>query len=93
MRIDFVHDGRFMKPQKPAGRPAFTRISAVLSIEEIWGLAEGEPPAHQIVVVHNVNAPSSIRISPEAFAEYPQFLEHGDEGHALRWTDGAGLYP
>jgi hypothetical protein len=75
MPIDVVEGGD--------GAPAYTRVGAVLSIEE--ALQFGGPPwmDHRISMAHNPHAPD--RMPEDIWNSIPQLLEVGGE---MAWSDG-----
>ncbi len=92
--IKFNPDGKFLKKHldsgkliKRNGRPPFTRISAVVVIEErirehkpIWWID------HDVLIAHNPNA--NYPINPKTFNGYIQFK---DLGGGYGWSDGKPL--
>lgn len=96
-RLVTIPKGRFVNKIKGGREPGFTRVSAVLCIEEeyvdpYWdrlaGISPtGLPPAWiepRAVIMHNPHA--AIPLSRTAWSSMPQFLEERDEKWA--WTDG-----
>jgi hypothetical protein len=88
IRTAFQPSGHFLNPRLPSGKPyklngtpRFTRVSAVLCIEETVGEKQIE---HEALVVHNPNA--ALRIPEDLWASIPQFVPRGAE---MIWTDGA----
>ncbi len=88
---DFLSDGAFLRrikkaePHSKASRPGFTRIGAVLSIEErpVERRSGQINIEHDVLVVHNPYA--SRPISQSIWKECVQFLPHGP---VMAWTDG-----
>ena len=84
----FKPSGHFLETQRPGGKPfkpdrspRFTRVSAVLCVEEL------EIPTqviHRALVVHNPHAQHPI--SEDIWSGIPQFVQR--EGEMI-WTDGA----
>jgi hypothetical protein len=82
--LAFKPSGHFLKHYRDSGQsdatPRFTRISAVLCIEEI---RVDDRIDHHAVVVHNPYA--EISISEDPWGDLPQFVVRGKE---MKWTDG-----
>lgn len=72
-------------PFKPDNSPRFTRISALLCIEEVWGSQVIE---HNVIVVHNPHARSPI--SEDLWEGLPQVVRRGDQ---MIRTDGRNPWP
>jgi hypothetical protein len=89
-RIEFKASGHLMSRQLPSGkyykldrRPRFTRIGAVLTIEEIQ---REQFIDHEALIVHNPHAPDECRIPETVWHGIPQFVAR--EGN-MQWTDEA----
>ncbi len=80
-------DGEFLK--KWSGHPRFTRIGAVMCVEEsVDDQAEDFRIEHKVLVIHN---PHSRRPIPRQIAgDFPQFP---DETRPGCWTDGQRFHP
>jgi hypothetical protein len=85
---EFNPSGHFLSRYLPSGRPfkldstpRFTRVSAVLCIEELPGVQQIE---HSALIVHNPYA--KLRISETLWGNLPQLAVRGDQ---MAWTDGA----
>jgi hypothetical protein len=72
------------KPQiKPGGGPAFTRVGAVLSIEEkLDEVGGGCVMEHDVVLAHNPYATSPVPEGP--WRDLPQLVRRDDH---MAWTD------
>jgi hypothetical protein len=88
---DFKPSGHFLETRSRTGAPfkrdlsaRFTRISAVLCIEEILGEQSIE---HNALVLHNPNA--HLHVTEELWRGLPQLVRR--EGQMV-WTDHAGLW-
>jgi len=84
----FLQTGKLARlhPQKDGSiRTDYTRISAVVSVEEIlFEAATGERTVdHKTTVVHNPFA--EVALPPEAFGAYPQLVKRADGN--MEWTD------
>ncbi len=91
-QVQFFPDGKFLNPRLPDGkfmkldrRPGFTRISAVVCVEEDYNEGIGFI-FHRMLVLHNPYAEKPI--SPQMWGNCPQFLL---EDGKLGWTDGHPL--
>lgn len=73
------------KPFKPDNSPRFTRVSAILCIEEVPGVQSIE---YSVLVVHNPYA--QLSISEGIWGGLPQFVRRGDQ---MIWTDGGSPWP
>jgi len=69
------------RPFKPTGTPRFTRVGAVLSIEEWF---DGSSLLHRALLVHNPFAHHPL--PRDIWSDIPQFLPVGGE---MRWSDDA----
>ena len=90
----FELSGKLLRPKsKPVQGevtiPQFTRVSAIVSIEErlhpsILDLEECmfAEVKHEVLVVHNPHA--LVPLSEELFSDYPQFVRRGD---VMFWND------
>lgn len=87
----FFPEGRFFytgrpggKPLKPDGGPRFTRIGAIVTVEERLACGpEGYWQDHKVLVAHN---PLAVRPIPESiWGAVPQFVPRDG---VMRWTDG-----
>lgn len=88
-RFVFVANGQFTRAWDP-GRPRFTRVSAMMTIEQtIAQAATGYEVAHRILVLHNPYA--ACPISPDSFVGFPQLVR--GEGDLLVWTDTGSSSP
>ncbi len=108
----FFPDGKFLSRQKPGGgslkrdwTPAFTRISAVVCVQErrvqvpsgrrVWheGLGRYFSPVESVYIDHDClvmhNPHAQYRISADLWSDCVQFVE--TDG-AMRWNDGRDLY-
>jgi hypothetical protein len=92
--VEFEPNGHFLSPRnktgsllKPDRTPAFTRVGAVLTVEEELKL--GNPPwiDHRILFAHNPHA--VVGIPDDLWGNIPQLLEVAGE---MRWNDGAKPY-
>ncbi len=93
--IKFAPDGRLLRRRqqsgalvKPNRMPGFTRVSAVVVIEDEGRCGPNNEYwiHHTILVAHN---PHALRaLSPEIFREYVQFM---DVGNGYGWSDGEPL--
>jgi len=89
-RSEFFAQGKFLK-RWPEAR--FTRIGAVLSVEEKYVDRETEAGEHQgwiehrALVPHNPHAPHKI---PAELFDCPQFQEVSG---GMAWSDGVGIMP
>jgi hypothetical protein len=87
----FFPEGKFLGTRdkkgrliKPDGTPGFTRVSAVIVIEEkLVEDSDGYWVDHRVVVAHNPFA--QCPVSPILWAAYPQLVRQGED---LIWTDG-----
>lgn len=87
--LGFKANGQLVRPGKPDGSPAHTRVSAIVSCEE--GFAErGQSRVvdHQIPVVHNPFAKHPIPV--ETFSDFVQF--HRVRG-GMKWSDNHRIGP
>ena len=94
----FRPDGRLLRRRQPSGAfvkadgtPGFTRVSAVIVIEEVprdlgWSRNNEAWIDHNVLVAHNPHARHPL--SPDLFREYVQFT---DMGSGYGWSDGARL--
>ncbi len=94
---EFSPEGKLLRTRqpngakiKPTGKPGFTRVSAIVVIEEVIR-EKCFPPIrgwvdHKVLVAHNLHAARPL--SPEIFREYVQFT---DVGKGYGWSDGAPL--
>ena len=91
----FFPDGKFLNRYRPKGKhlkingqPAFTRVSAVLTIEEFF--QDRYPYAnwvdHHVLVLHNPFARHPLAV--EVFEQYIRFI---DLGEGFGWSDGCRL--
>lgn len=89
-RMEFSPDGSFFKSRtsqgatiKSDGTPPFTRVGAVLCVEE--ELKAGNPPwmDHRVLVAHNPHA--SHPVPSDIWGSVPQLLEIAGE---MAWNDG-----
>ena len=75
------------KPKKPNGKPAHTRVSAVVCIEEQYRESKrGGWIDHRWLVVHNPYA--NERVSSSVWGNCPQLIEQNGE---IFWNDGHSL--
>jgi len=101
--IEFSPEGRLLRrrlpsgrPVKPSGEPGYTRVSAVIVVEEspseVWlrkahsARMTGVWMHHDMLVAHNPHA--QYPIGPDFFRGYVQFMDLG-EGYG--WNDGEPL--
>lgn len=83
-RVEFQLDGMFTRLIKKDCSPGFTRVSAVLSVEEIFRYHDDTPYIdHTMLLVHNPYA--STPLSPNTFSNVVQFQAFPD---GWRWADG-----
>lgn len=80
----FKPNGHFIRQHKGEPQPRYTRIGAVVSIEERL-VPQGI--IHEVLVVHNPNA--LCPIEKVVFESVPQFISNNGEGS---WTDGANIW-
>lgn len=108
----FFPDGKFLSRErpgggllKPDGAPAFTRISAVVCVQERFvrvpsprrewheGLGQYVSPVESVYVDHDClvmhNPHAQHRISPDLWRDCVQFMEADG---AMRWSDGRDMY-
>lgn len=93
--IELQSDGRFLSTRNPKGRllkpdgtPAYTRVGAVLCVEEELQFANAPWMDHKILLAHNPHA--ADRIPNDIWGDrIPQFLEVGGE---MAWDDGAPTF-
>lgn len=77
----------YPKPYFPPYKqtPHFTRVSAVVLVQERFKLATFFPEiCHDVWILHNPHAEHSV--PPKLWGKYPQLLKE-DDG-VMRWTDG-----
>jgi len=97
VELEFFPEGKFLETKlasgkqiKPDGSPPFTRVSAVLCVEEaLVGQGIGAGPLRiecKALVLHNPCADRPI--APRVFGDCVQ-LDYA----TAKWTDGRGLYP
>lgn len=91
---EFTPDGSFLNPKtpkgklvKPDGTPAYTRVGAVLTIEE--DLQPGSLPwiDHKILLAHNPYAEAPL--PTDGWGSIPQLLEVAGE---MAWNDGGPAF-
>jgi hypothetical protein len=98
-RTEFVPEGKLLKPWD-AGKPRFTRVSAVICVREGYRDSEayrqfGATPVlpqtihveHEWYVVHNPHCPCPV--PQDIWGSCPQLIRVGD---AMRWTDNEPFF-
>jgi len=94
MELEFFPEGKFLNRYRPDGRllksdgrPGYTRISAVVCVEERY--ADDENLIfHRMLVLHNPVARYSVPTN--LWGDCPQFVLKDDK---MLWTDGHALLP
>ena len=87
-RIKPFPEGQFLNTRfEPDGKPRFTRVSAIICVEEILKSLNYEPCKmqidHNVYILHN---PHAINQAPrDIWEDYPQYYEH-DDGY-LKWSN------
>lgn len=85
----YALEGKFTRPIQPDKIPGFTRVSAVVSVEERLRNActtSGEDKVwidHDVLIVHNPNA--KCPAPKDIWQSYPQFIE---KNGSMSWSDG-----
>jgi hypothetical protein len=84
----FKRDGQLLRPKKEDGGPAYTRVSAIVCVEERVVGHSGSWVKHEALVVHNPNCKKPI--PTDIWEDCIQFRLHDDE---RRWDDNVRIWP
>lgn len=87
-----IQDGLFLRWRSTEGRPGFTRVSGVMTLEPYpidrqTRIQPRSSVGHHVLVLHNPNAKQALPIG--GLGADAEFALVGDE---MRWSDGAKAF-